>query len=117
MYDSTKFDDVLALAMRVEKLPFVKFINIAPAIMAANLMNAGLLTTVMVNFTAFVRRMPKATVYKVIFFKVPTLARELQKNLVKHMIHGKDAYDKNSAGGFCQAEIDTMVKLLEAVEG
>jgi hypothetical protein len=117
MYDSTKFDDVLALAMRIEKLPFVQFISIAPAIMAANLMNGGFVTTTLVNFTAFVRRLPKSFVYEQIFKKVPALAVDLQKNMVKHMIHGKDAYDKNSAGGYCQQEIDTIVELLESVNG
>lgn len=96
--------------------------NQIPAVLYHVFENRLMLTPFPTNFFLWCMRFRSHTKHRRALFwfilnqKTPELTADLIKQLSDHMLSGKDTVDSDSAGGFCQAEIDILENILMFVK-
>lgn len=108
-YDAGNQDDLIGLAAAIYKLRGLHAIHFCSDVVEAGLM-------IPTGGAAWI--LPLAPNKHLFWEKLAVISPEdivtAQNSTIVHLLTGVDQIDHpNSAGGFCQAEIDTLVKILE----
>lgn len=113
-YDYTSKYDMVRLAYAVRTMNLHKFMEIAPAIYAADLMRVNFWIRWSIRLIMWRRKWTKLQAYTHLGRYVPGIYYGLQTALADHIVKGKDLYDPKSAGGLCEAEVMVLVELMNS---